>query len=431
MSGPNLPEPPTPAVPETPLEPDEAWRRLLPRLAPLPAERVARRAARGRVLSAALAATVDVPPADVSAMDGYAFAGPLGDGDVRPVAGRVAAGDPPGTALPPGAALKIMTGAPLPEGADRVVPFELTDRGGDRVAVRRATAEGAHVRRRGEVVRAGDELLAAGTPLGPAALAVAAAHGHAELPVHRAPRVAVLTTGDEVVPPEEEPGPGRLRDSHTDLLLAAGAALGLAFTPLGIAPDDPAELRRRIGSALEDHDVLLVGGGVSAGELDFVEAVLAELGFRPLVTSVAVQPGKPLVVAARGGEGEAGAGDAGDRRLVFGLPGNPASVLVTFHLFARPALLRLAGHRAGPFDAARTGVLAAPAPGARDRHRFLPAAVEPAAAPGDPPRLAPLRLAGSHDLRAYARASALLWIAPGSPPAEPGDPCRYLPMSPL
>jgi len=321
-----------------------------------------------------------------------------------------------------------MTGAPLPEGADRVVPFELTDRGAGRVEVRRATVRGAHVRRRGEVVRAGDELLAAGTPLGPAALSVAAAHGHAELLVHRAPRVAVLTTGDEVVPPEEEPGPGRLRDSHTDLLLAAGAAIGLAFTPLGIAPDDPAELARRVVRGLEDHDVLLLGGGVSAGELDFVEEVLGELGFRALVTSVAVQPGKPLVVAARGEEGDGG---VGGRRLVFGLPGNPASVLVTFHLFARPALLRLAGHRASPFDAARPGLLAASAPGARDRHRFLPAAIEPSADPGAPPRLAPLRLAGSHDLRAYARAAALLWIPPGSPPAEAGAPCRYLPLPPL
>jgi len=422
MPPPDVPEPP---APEPPLEPERAWSRLLPRLAPLPAERVPRRAARGRVLAAPLAATVDVPPADVSAMDGYALAGPLAAGDVRPVAGRVAAGDPPGAALPPGGALRIMTGAPMPEGADRVVPFELTDRGRERVTVRRATAEGAHVRRRGEVVVAGDELLPAGTALGPAALAVAAAHGHAELPVHRAPRVAVLTTGDEIVPPEEVPAPGRLRDSHTDLLLAAGAALGLAFDPLGIAPDDPAELAGRIARGLEDHEVLLLGGGVSAGELDFVEEVLAGLGFAPLVTSVAVQPGKPLVVAARGSA--AGA----DRRLVFGLPGNPASVLVTFLLFAHPALLRLMGHRAAPFDAARPGVLAAPAPGARDRHRFLPAAVEPAADPGAPPRLAPLRLEGSHDLRAYARAGALLWLRPGSPPAEAGEPCRFLPLPPL
>ena len=422
------PRGPAPRRPEPPLAPEEAWARLLPRLAPLAAETVARRAARGRVLAAALAATVDVPSADVSAMDGYALAGPLADGDVRAVAGRVAAGDPPGAAVPPGGALEIMTGAPLPAGADRVVPFELTDRGAGRVAVRRATAAGAHVRRRGEVVVAGDELFAAGTPLGPAALAVAAAHGHAELPVHRAPRVAVLTTGDEVVPPDETPGPGRLRDSHTDLLLAAGAALGLVFTPLGIAPDDPAELDRRIARGLEDHEVLLLGGGVSAGELDFVENVLAGLGFEPLVTSVAVQPGKPLVVAARGGEG---GGAAGDRRLVFGLPGNPASVLVTYLLFARPALLRLMGHRASPFGPARPGVLAAPAPGARDRHRFLPAAVEPPTAPGAPPRLAPISLAGSHDLRAYARAGALLWVPPGSPPAEAGDPCRYLPLPPL
>lgn len=413
---------PTPPQSPNPISPDEAWTRLLPRLAPLPPELLARRAARGRVLAAPLAATVDVPAADVSAMDGYAFAAPLTDGDVRPVAGRIAAGDPPGAVLPPGAALKIMTGAPLPAGADRVVPFELTDPGDATVTVHRATAEGTHVRRRGEVVRAGEELLPAGVTLGPAALSVAAAHGHAELPVHRAPRVAVLTTGDEVVPPEETPGPGCLRDSHTDLLLAAGTELGLAFTPLGIAPDDPAELAARIAHGLAGHDVLLLGGGVSAGELDFVEAVLGDLAFRPLVTSVAIQPGKPLVVAARGEDDDPG------RRLVFGLPGNPASVLVTFLLFARPALLRLMGHRADPFDPALDGVLASPSPGARDRHRFLPATLAPAGRAGGAPQLSPVPLEGSHDLRAYARADALLWIPPGSAPGLAGTPCRYLPL---
>ncbi|HEX2163804.1 MAG TPA: molybdopterin molybdotransferase MoeA, partial [Thermoanaerobaculia bacterium] len=305
---------------------DEAWRRLEPHLDPLPAARVPRREALGRVLAAPLAAAADLPPADVSAMDGFAVAGPLAEGDARPVAGVVAAGDPPGRALPAGAALRVMTGAPVPAGADRVIPFELADEAEGTVRFREVPAAGSHLRRRGEVTRAGQPLLPAGTLVGPEALALAASQGAVELAVHRPPRVAVLTTGDEVVPPEAEPPPGGLRDSHTDFLLAAGRGLGLASTPLGIAPDDREALAERVAAGLAGHDVLVVGGGVSAGDFDFVEEVLAAAGCAKLFDAVAIQPGKPLVAAVRAG------GAAAERRLVFGLPGNPASVMVTWRL---------------------------------------------------------------------------------------------------
>jgi molybdopterin molybdotransferase len=310
-----------------------------------------------------------------------------------------------------------MTGAPVPEGADRVIPFEQTAEADGVVTFREVPAAGAHVRRRGEVARAGAPLLAAGTVLGPEALSVAASQGAAELPVHGAPRVAVLATGDEVVPPEAEPPPGRLRDSHTDYLLAAGRLLGLGFTALGIAPDDRAALAERIGAGLAGHDVLLVTGGVSAGDFDFVEDVLAAAGCEPLFDAVAIQPGKPLVAAVR----PAAAGSP--RRLVFGLPGNPASAIVTYRLVVRPALLRLLGRPAAPLADLVAGELAAAAPGAGPRDRFFPAVVVPG--PGGL-RVTPVAPQGSHDHLAQARGPALLHVPAGSPPRRPGEPCRVL-----
>jgi len=400
-----------------------AWDLLVPHLDPLPPERLPRRAARNRILAESLTATVDVPAADVSAMDGYALAGDVPPGTTLPVCGRVTAGDPPGATLPPGAALRIMTGAPVPAGADRVLPFEHTDRGLEAVVVHEPVEAAANVRRRAEVLARGDGLLAAGSRLTPEALALAAGHGYATLPVHRAPRVAVLPTGDEVVAPEEEPAPGQLRDTHTDFLTAACAELGVDAEPLGIAPDEPGELTRLIERGLDGADVLLLGGGVSAGELDLVEGVLAALGCEALFTSVAVQPGKPLVAAVR----PADADPAGRRRLVFGLPGNPGSVMVTFHLFVRPALRRLLGDAAAhPHDRLLDGVLAAPAPGAKARERYVPAR---ARAVGGRLEVTPLALRGSHDMSAHARGDALLRLAAGAPPAAAGEACQVLLLS--
>ena len=394
---------------------EEAWERLLPHLAPLPPAKLPRHAAARRVLAEPVRATLDVPFADVSAMDGYALAGEVPPGAVLAVAGTVAAGDAPGRALPAGAALRVMTGAPLPAGADRVVPVEDTDGWGDPVTVRRGPAPGAHVRRRGEIVRAGDPLLEPGEVLLPSGLALLAAHGHGEVSVHPAPRVALLVTGDEVVPPEAEPGPGQLRDTHGDFLLAAAAACGASLEPLGIAPDRPEALRELLRGGL-GHDVLLVTGGVSRGAFDFVQAVLAELGFRALFDQVAMQPGKPLVAMVRAG---------GGGPLVFGLPGNPASVMVSFWLLVRPALRRLQGHRDSCWGGAVNAVASSPLPGAGARDRFLPARLEwldgvARVTPGAP--------RGSHDLLAFARAEALVRVRAGSAPAPAGSVCSALPV---
>lgn len=395
------------------LPPAEAWQRLVPHLGPLAPERLPRRAAAGRVLAEALSAGVDVPAADVSAMDGYALAGPVATGEALPVAGMVAAGDPPGRRLPTGETLRIMTGAPLPVGADRVVPVEETDGGSERVVLAAVPEPGAHVRRRGEILRRGDSLLAAGSLLTPGALSLLANHGIAGVAVHRAPRVAVLVTGDEVVPPESTPEPGRLRDSHSDFLLAAAGALGVEVTLLGIAPDRLEELRPRVEGGLA-HDVLLLTGGVSMGELDLVEGVLGELGCKALFDAVAVQPGKPLVAARHPGG------------LVFGLPGNPASVMVGFWLFVRPALRRLLGLVDGFWHGALAAELTAPLPGAKGRDRFLPAEV---AFRGGRLLAAPVESRGSHDLAAYARGSALVRVRAHAPPTPAGASCEVLPLA--
>lgn len=413
------------------ISPDEAWRRIGAHVAPLGEEGVERRAALGRVLAREVAATLDVPADDVSAMDGYALAGEVAAGERRGVAATVVAGDAPGLEMPAGAAVRIMTGAPVPRGADRVIPVEMTEgpakdvrvseearraEGGDRseVVFREGVAAGANIRRRGEVMRAGDALLPAGTALTPGALALLATHGYAEVPVHRAPSVAVLATGDEVVAPDSVPGPGRLRDSHTDFLLAAGASLGLRVTPLGIAPDRVDELTALVERGLR-HDVLLLCGGVSMGELDLVEGVLAALGCQSHFTAVAIQPGKPMVFATHPGG------------LVFGLPGNPASVMVGFWLFVRPALRCLLGGDDAWWRGAVAATLGAPLPGAGARDRFLPAMVTFTS--GGAPRVDPLAPRGSHDLAAYARGSALVRVPAGSPPSPAGAECQILPLA--
>jgi molybdopterin molybdotransferase len=306
-----------------------------------------------------------------------------------------------------------MTGAPVPTGADRVVPVEDTDGGDERVTVRVAVPQGVHIRRQGEVVRHGDPLLDAGTLLTPGTLALIATHGYGELQVVGTPRVAILTTGDEVVPPEATPRPGQLRDSHTDFLTAACASVGARPHSLGIAPDRPEVLRAKLREGLES-DVLIVSGGVSMGEFDLVEPVIAELGCTTLFDAVAIQPGKPMVAAVHPGG------------LLFALPGNPASAMVCFWLLVRPALRRLCGLPDGFWRDALEGTLTAPLPATRDRDRVLPARIRFA---DGRLMVEPVLPLGSHDLAAYARGTALVRAPAGSPARQAGDACTILPLA--
>jgi molybdopterin molybdotransferase len=397
------------------LSPDEAWARIAAAVRPLREQELERRSAAGRILTRALPATLDLPGSDVSAMDGYALSGGLAAEAALPISGTVAAGDPPGLSLAPGGAVRIMTGAPVPIGADRVLEVEATEEHDGHVRRRAGGREpgvGDHIRRRGEIIRTGEMLLPAGSLLTPGALSLLAAHGYATIPVHRSPSVAVLTTGDEVVPPDREPGPGQLRDSHTDFLIAALAGIGTPGNPLGTAPDEISRLRELVRAGL-DSDVLLICGGISRGEFDLVGRALTELGCQILFDSVAIQPGQPLTVATH------------PRGIAFALPGNPASVMAGFWLFARPAIRRMLGVSAGWWDAAFRAELAAPLPAAAARDRFVSASVETR---GGVLRVRPHTPRGSHDLSAYALGTALVRVRAGSRAATAGETCEVLPL---
>ncbi len=398
------------------LTPEEAWGAIAAEAETLPVEPVSRADAVGRVLAAGLTATVDVPAHDVSAMDGFALGGDVEAGATLPVDGIVAAGDPPGAELRAGAALRIMTGAPSPAGADRVIPIEQTefDDASGAVRIVEPVPPGSHIRLQAEVTAAGGPLLAEGELLTPGGAGVLATHGIHEAPVHRRPTVATLSTGDEVVPAEAEPGPGQLRDSHRDFLRGALAQLGIDARSLGIARDDPAELREKVERGL-DSDVLLISGGVSMGEFDFVEQVLGDtgLGCRILFDAVAIQPGKPLVAARH------------DQGWVFGLPGNPASAMVTYWLFVRPLLRVMTGARDRYWRGALSGRLTAELPGAKWRDRFLPCRFR---VKSGEVLVEPRPPLGSHDLVAYGAGAGLVRVPKSSAPAAAGEPCEVLPL---
>ncbi len=394
------------------LRPEEAWERFAARLPAPRAEVCGRGAALGRVLTRSPRATTDVPASDVSAMDGFAIAGSLPVDATLPVAATIAAGDAPGAPLPAGKATRIMTGAPIPAGTDRVVPVEHCESRGDAVLVKRDVAQGANIRRRGEIQTAGDALLRPGAILTPGALALLATHGHRDVEVAGRPRVSILVTGDEVVPADTDPGPGELRDSHTDFLLAACGSLGIAAQPLGIAPDRPQDLVPLVRRALE-ADLALVTGGVSMGAYDLVESALTECGCEIFCDAVAMQPGKPLVMAAHPGG------------VVLALPGNPASAMVGFWLFGRPALRRMMGFEDAFWHGALAGRLTAPLPAGRDRDRFMPAELR--FLDGEI-LVAPVAPRGSHDLGAFGRGTGMLRVRAGSPPFAAGERCEVLPL---
>ncbi len=398
------------------LSPEQAWRALEESF---PEESRASRAVRlpraravGRTLARDLTATVDMPPADVSAMDGYACGGEMPLGRAVPVLATVAAGRVPDFELAPGTACKIMTGAVVPDGADRVIPVEKSDGGGAAVVFTAGEDAGRHIRRGAEVTRRGDALLGQGALLTPGAISLAASHGYGELPVLPPPEVAVIVTGDEVVPAESEPAPGQLRDSNSAFLAAAGRTLGLEPDYLGIASDRIEDLRSFIARGMES-EVLLLSGGVSMGEFDLVENVLAELGCRTLFDRVAIQPGKPLVAARHTGG------------WVLGLPGNPASVMVTFWLFVRPLLRRLMGRDDGFWHGALDAVADAELPAAKGRDRFLPVQVRFA---DGRIRVIPHAPRGSHDVVAYAGGTALVRLRPHAAAVAAGGHCEILPL---
>ncbi|HWN66362.1 MAG TPA: gephyrin-like molybdotransferase Glp [Haliangium sp.] len=311
----------------------EAGTRVLEAVRLLAAELVPIDRAQGRVLAHAITSGRDLPPWDNSAMDGFAVRSADLPG-VLPVAGTVAAGHAPGEVLAPGTALRIMTGAPLPAGADAVVIREDSEElPGDRVRLAAPAAPGDNVRRRGEDVAVGQPALDAGIHLGAGEIGFLAALGNGMVRVARRPRVAILSTGDELVSVDVPPRPGQIINSNLYALAAQVREAGGVPVNAGIAPDRPDDLLPRIREALA-ADVLLTSGGVSAGDFDFVKDALAAAGVSVGFWKVAMKPGKPLAFGATAAGG-----------LVFGLPGNPVSSMVGFELFVRPALLAMQGAR--------------------------------------------------------------------------------------
>jgi len=309
----------------------EASRAVIERVPRLAAEQVPLDAGRGRVLAQPIVATRALPGYDNSAMDGYAARAADLPGTL-PVVGVVAAGELDVAPLAAGTAVRIFTGAPMPPGADTVVIQEDATRDGDRVTLP-ASPIGDNVRPTGEDVAIGDTVLAAGTRLTGWDLGLCAALGVVALPVARAPRVALIATGDELVDVAVPPGPGQLVDSSVHALAALVAEAGGIADRLGIARDNLASLADRLAAA-DGYDVVITTGGVSVGDRDYVHAALAAAGISLELYKIAMKPGKPFSFGLRPGAPPS---------PVFGLPGNPVSTVVGFELFLRPALLAMQG----------------------------------------------------------------------------------------
>ena len=316
---------------------EEARSRVLAEASPLPAETVPLLDTLGSVLAEDIVASHDVPPFDNSGMDGYAVRAADITGASRATPSRlvisetIAAGYVATSAVAPGQAARIMTGAPVPEGADTVVQSEITSEDEDHVYIYEQVKAGKNIRRAGEDVATGDRVLTAGTLLGPAEIGLLASLGHPTVSVHRRPRVAIISTGSELVEVDQPLGPGQIRNSNSYSLRALCQQMGVEATSFGIVPDDYEATRAAIEMGLE-YDVVLTSGGVSVGKFDFVKDVQAELGVERRLWGIAMKPGKPLAFGVRG------------KTLAFGLPGNPVSAMVSFELFVKPALLRLMGH---------------------------------------------------------------------------------------
>lgn len=343
---------------------EEARGKILDRVSPVGMERVPLDVAAGRSLAEDVRAPGDLPPWDNSAMDGYAVRSADCRGEaVLSIAGRQTAGGPGAAAVPPGGAVRIMTGSPIPEGCDAVVPFEEAEERGGSIRVPAPVRPRQHVRFRGEDVRAGERVLPEGTELRPPQISLLATFGRAMVPVYRKPRVAILSTGDELVELGEPPDHGKIVNSNSHALAAAVVEAGGDPILLGIARDDRESLRGNLSAGLS-ADVLVTSAGVSAGDRDLVRDVLAELGVESVFWKVLVKPGGPTAFALAG------------RTPVFSLPGNPVSSLVTFEVFVRPALRKMTGSLR-PLKTPVKAILAGPVRKKPGKTQFLRVMIAP------------------------------------------------------
>jgi molybdopterin molybdotransferase len=394
---------------------EEALSRVLDAVEATSSEPVHVALARGRTLALPLTALLTQPPFDAAMMDGYA----VRSADIATlpatlaVIGESAAGHPFAGRVGPGEAVRISTGAPMPAGADLVVMQENATRDGARVVLHAGAQEaGRYIRATGDDFRAGETLLLPGRRLGAREIALAAAMGHATLPVRRRPRIAVLATGDELVAPGERPGPGQIVASNHLGVGALAEAAGAEVTQIGIARDTEADLARRLAEG-EDADILVTIGGASVGDHDLVGPVLERRGLVLSFWKIAMQPGKPLRFGRLGG------------LRVLGLPGSPVSSLICARLFLVPLIHALLGHAA---EAARPleARLAVPLEVNGERQQYMRARSR--RSPDGGLLVAPVRTQDSSYLSPLAEADCLLVRPPHAPAVAAGTPVAIVPL---
>ncbi len=386
---------------------EDAIARVTEGLAPLPGERVSIGEARGRVLAEALVAGLNQPPFDSSAMDGYAVTS--ADLAALPatltVIGEAAAGGAFTGRVGAGQAVRIFTGAPVPAGADAVVPQENADACGDRVVIKEASA-GRHIRPLGQDFQAGETVLSAGAWLGPRQLMLAAASNNAAFAVRRKPRIAIIATGDELVPPGFDPAPDQIISSIPYGLCAFALNAGAEATMLGIAEDRPDSLAALVRAG-RDADILVTIGGASVGARDLVRPVLKEAGLKLDFWKIAMRPGKPLLFGRL------------KQQRVLGLPGNPVSAMICARVFLGPMIDRLLGRKRDS-EGAERAILCEPLEENGERQHYIRARTRLGA--GGEVGVAPLPSQDSALMAAFAQADCLIVRAPHAPQARAGEP---------
>lgn len=381
----------------------------------LPPEQVALADALGRVLAEDIVADSDLPPFNRAQMDGYAVrAEDVANVPARlRIAGESAAGRGWHQEMKTGEAVRIMTGAPVPCGADSVQQVEVTREldNGSVVEIAKPTTSGQFIVPRAAEIKIGERVLMSGDEINAAMIAALASFGYSEVKVGRRPRVSVLATGSELVGVDQKPKPDQIRDSNSYSLGAYASLAGACVNRLPLAADDPETLRQTIADATTQCDMLILSGGVSMGVYDFTKAALNSLGAEIFFERVSLRPGKPTVFAKLGST------------LLFGLPGNPVSVSVTFNLFARTAIRAMQGARV-PEMLHETAILAHNVKGAMERESYLPARLET----NDEGHLraVPLKWGGSSDFVAFTQATALINVATGVCALEAGSTVRIV-----
>lgn len=392
----------------------EALHLVLAHATPKLPERISLVSALNLILAEDIASDVDSPPHDKSIVDGYAvIANDFTGGQAQlQLLEQITAGAVPTLPVTQGHCSQIMTGVPIPQGADSVVMVERTKLSGSSIHFDDDRFRpGQNIMRRATSFCSGEVVLRSGTKLGPAEIGLLAEVGRAHLEAIAPPTIAILATGNELIPAETKPTAGQIRNSNGPMLVACVQSVGAKPIELGIARDNPAELRQLISAGLQ-HDILLLSGGVSAGVLDLVPEVLTELGVAQVFHKVAIKPGKPIWF------GNWKNPSSYNRCLVFGLPGNPISSLVGFELFVKPAIARLAGHPWQPPHPTHSASLSTPFQTRGDRATYQPAIATHSA---EGLIVEPTSWKGSADLRGFAGANSLIVFPPGDRSFTAGD----------